>query len=313
LEELERLNRVLLSAGLSEEAGATSGTASDQQVAQGGQLPAKDDVFSDTNAAARKSTNPLGGDFMVLFNTVNVHFQQGDITNKTRHAVTHNFQPVVPIPLPSIGDDWIMVTRPTLPIIYSADLPRGPNQFESESGLGDFILISLLGTSSQRQYLGGGDLVLAGGFTSMFPTGWDAFTSHQYSAGPAGTAAFIGKKYIFGALGQQWWSFADTEDNAADVNKTSLQAFYFLNFPGGWQVGGAPQIEVDWEADSGDKWAVPIGLGVSKTQIMFGKLPVKFGVEVQYYVVDRETFGDEWLVQFTVAPIIPNIIDSLFK
>ncbi len=58
---------------------------------------------------------------------------------------------------------------------------------------------------------------------------------------------------------------------------------------------------------------MPIGLGVQKTQIMFGKMPVKFGVEAQYYVVDRDTFGNEWRIQFTVAPIIPNFIGNLFK
>jgi hypothetical protein len=147
----------------------------------------------------------------------------------------------------------------------------------------------------------------------MFPTGSSEFTTDQYSAGPAAVASFIGRKYIFGALGQHWWSYADTDSDADDVNQSNIQVFYFLNFPGGWQVGGAPQIEIDWEADSGDKWAVPIGLGVQKTQILFGKMPVKFGVEAQYYAVNRDTYGNEWRIQFTIAPIIPNFIGNLFK
>ncbi len=268
------------------------------------------DVFSNADEAARQSANPLGGAFMVLLNQWNLDFQQGDITNETRNSYTHIFQPVVPV---GLGGDWILVTRPTLPIIYDAEIPKGPNQFDNESGFGDIILFSLLGTSTSTDFLGGGDRVLAGGFTSMFPTGSSEFTTDQYSLGPAGVAAFIGKDYIFGALGQHWWSIADTDDDAPDVNQSNIQVFYFMNFPGGWQVGGAPQIEVDWEADSGDKWAVPIGLGVQKTQIMFGKIPVKFGVEVQYYVVDQDTFGNEWRIQFTVAPIIPNLIGNLLK
>jgi hypothetical protein len=280
------------------------------QAAQDGQGNGGGDVFANADEAARQSSNPLGGDFMVLLNQWNVDFLQGDITAKTRNVSTHIFQPVVPI---GLGGDWIVVTRPTLPIVYDAELPTGPNQFDNESGFGDIILFSLVGTSTSTDFLGGGDRVLAGGFTSMFPTGSKEFTADQYSLGPAGVAAFIGKDYIFGALGQHWWDVAEDKDNAPDVNKSNIQAFYFMNFPGGWQVGGAPQIEVDWEADSGDKWAVPVGLGLQKTQIMFGKLPVKFGVEAQHYLVDRNTFGNEWRIQFTIAPIIPNFIGNLIK
>jgi len=86
------------------------------QVAQAAQDDAPDggDVFTDADEAARQSANPLGGDFMVLLNQWNLDFQQGDITNKTRNSYTHIFQPVVPI---GLGGDWILVTRPTLPII----------------------------------------------------------------------------------------------------------------------------------------------------------------------------------------------------
>ena len=77
--------------------------------------------------------------------------------------------------------------------------------------------------------------------------------------------------------------------------------------------GGAPQIEVSWNAASGDKWAVPIGLGVQKTHFFPGiPMPIKLGVEVQYYVVDRDTYGNNWRIQFTFAPIIPNFIGGLF-
>ncbi len=42
-------------------------------------------------------------------------------------------------------------------------------------------------------------------------------------------------------------------------------------------------------------------------------MPVKFGVEAQYYAVDRDTFWNEWRIQVAVAPIIPNSIGDLFK
>ena len=86
----------------------------------------KGDVFSDPDEAARQSSNPLGGAFMILLNEFQLDLSDGDISSETRTTITHVFQPVIPIAIPAIGDDWISVTRPTLPIIYDAELPSGP-------------------------------------------------------------------------------------------------------------------------------------------------------------------------------------------
>lgn len=63
----------------------------------------QNDVFTNADEAARQSTNPLGGDFMIISNTWHVDFLQGDLTRETRNAVTHVFQPVVPIASAEIG------------------------------------------------------------------------------------------------------------------------------------------------------------------------------------------------------------------
>ncbi len=273
----------------------------------------KGDVFTDPDEAARQSSNPLGGAFMIILNEFHLDLSDGDISSETRETVTHVFQPVIPIAIPALGDDWISVTRPTLPIIYDAEIPSGPGTFEHETGIGDLVLFSLLGRSIKTEAAGGGDMVVAGGFTAMFPTASDKFASDKYSAGPAAVGAFIGKKFILGALGQHWWSFADNGDSDGDdVDLTNVQYFYFLNFAGGWQVGAAPTIEVDWKADSDDRWSVPVGLGVQKV-VFFGKIPVKLGLEANYYVMSPDTFGKEWKVKLTVAPIIPNIISNLIN
>lgn len=155
--------------------------------------------------------------------------------------------------------------------------------------------------------------MLAGGFTAMFPSGNDDFSSDKYSAGPAAVAAFIGRKFIVGAFGQHWWSYADNgSSNRADVNRSSIQYFYYLNFPGGWQIGAAPSIDIDWEANSDNRWSVPVGLGFNKV-LFLGKLPVTLGVEIDYYPVSPGILGNEWKVKLTISPIIPNIIGNLFK
>jgi hypothetical protein len=73
-------------------------------------------------------------------------------------------------------------------------------------------------------------------------------------------------------------------------------------------VGGTPIITADWEADSDDKWTVPIGLGAYKTSF-FGKIPIKMGAEMQWMPISPDTYGHNWNIRITLAPIIP----SLFK
>ncbi len=306
--------------------------AQQEQTTPPGETGGKD-VFTDADEAARQSANPLGGDFIIILNQWNYDFLQGDITSETRNTVTHIFQPVIPI---SLGGDWIWVTRPTLPIIYNAELPslRVPLgfggltppppppgvvdlddffDFKEEEGIGDLVVFSLVGVSKSTEIWGGGDIVIAGGATSSFPIASDEFATDQYQIGPAGVAAFIGKKYIFGALAQHWYDFEDNGNpDAADISLTNIQYFYFLNFPGGWQVGGAPQIEIDWKASGKDCCSIPIGLGVQKTHF-FGPMPVRLGLEVQHYVEFPDTFGKEWRIQATFAPIIPNVIGNLIK
>lgn len=284
--------------------------------------PAKgeDDLFANADEAARQTANPMGGDFIVWLNQFNFDFQKGDISRGTRNAYTHILQPVIPFPLKFIGDDWIMVNRPTLPIIYSAELPTGPDiahpgkaEFGNESGLADIISFHLVGVSKYQTHdFDEGDLVLAGGVTTQWPTGNSEFTEHVYAAGPAAVGAWVGKKYIFGALGQHWWDYADQNFSGASKNASNIQVFYFRNFSGGWQIGGAPQIEIDWDAaDDDSRLALPIGLGIQKTQF-FGKMPIKMGIEVQYYVVQQDTFGNAWRLQLTFAPVTLNFIKNIF-
>ena len=292
-------------------------------------------TFSSADEAARKSSNPLGGDFFILLNQIDNYAMQGDITDKTRWINNWAFQPVMPVPMEkTIGKNWIWVNRPTFNFVINADLPDvdgiksglnpggGPEggrpssippggvPFDSFSGFGDIIYFTLLGQSLPQQRWGGGDFVWAGGLTTVFPTASkDELGGGVYSVGPSGVLAFIGKKFIFGGLYQQWLSYAEGGNGSSDNQNFSwLNMFYFLNFEDGWQVGGTPVITADWEADSDDRWTVPIGLGVYKTSF-FGKMPIKMGAEMQWMAINPDTYGQEWNIRITIAPIIP----SLFK
>ena len=54
---------------------------------------------------------------------------------------------------------------------------------------------------------------------------------------------------------------------------------------------------------------MPIQLQVSKT-VKFGKMPVKFALEANYYVVHSDRLGPEWMIGFNITPVVPNIFNN---
>jgi hypothetical protein len=277
---------------------------------------------------ARQSSNPLGGDFLIILNQFDNYFLDPDFTTDTTNVNTWSIQPVVPFGLDDvIGENWILVNRPTLPIVLNADLPTGPTflspgggppeipvdfppaglPFDTVRGFGDMVFFSLLGQSLPTERSGGGDIVWGIGPTFQFPTASkDELGSGRYSMGPSAVGAFIGKQFILGGLFQHWESYA-SGGNGSDnpVSFSWLNLFYFWNLNDGWQVGGTPVITADWEANSDNRWTVPLGLGVYKTSF-FGKMPMKVGVEMQYMPVRPDALGTEFNIRLVFAPILPS-------
>jgi hypothetical protein len=45
----------------------------------------------------------------------------------------------------------------------------------------------------------------------------------------------------------------------------------------------------------------------------FGGKPWKFQAQVQYFVEQPDAFGPEWLLKFTISPVVQNKLAGLFK
>ena len=82
--------------------------------------------------------------------------------------------------------------------------------------------------------------------------------------GPAASLGNLSKKWILGALLQNWTSFGGS-GNRENMNQMNIQPFAAYFLPDGWSIGYSGNILANWEADSGgDVWNVSIGLSVSK-------------------------------------------------
>jgi hypothetical protein len=280
-----------------------------------------------------KLDNPLSDLWMLWMQNDRMRFN-GDISHESRTIDVKYFEPVISIP---VGERWNLVNRPVITRI-KADVPDinlpedleglggtpGGGDFgggtltdlaegvlnnadwDSESAWGDLIFLSMI-SPQNLPTVGKGKLVWGAGVTTMFPTASkDLFGTEKYSAGPAALAMYMGPKWKFGALGQQWWSFAGDSDRK-DVNRMNLQYFWFYSLPNLWQIGAAPNITANWEADSDNRWTVPLGIGVNKT-VRIGRLPVRFAVELHKTVVQPDAYGMDWNLRFVVIPVIPNLV-----
>lgn len=234
-------------------------------------------------------------------------FSEGPPSNRERWSYNLNFQPVLPLRL---TENWNLITRPLFPVLAGVDVPEpsgGGVNWTEKGGFGDLVLVSLLSPKS------GEGLLWGVGPTFIFPTASDsALGQGKWQAGPAAVVLYLGKEWIVGALAQQWWSFAG-DSNRPDTSQANIQYFIQYLLPDHWQVGLAPNVTVNWKADSGNKLNFPIGLGVGKL-VRFGKLPVKFTVEIDYSVVKPDDFSQRWLIRFQVIPVLPALIkDPLIR
>jgi len=85
------------------------------------------------------------------------------------------------------------------------------------------------------------------------------------------------------------WSFAGDEDRP-NVNAMTLQPFFNYNLPEGWYLTTSPIITANWEADSNNRWTLPVGGGIGRV-LKIGDQPVNAQVNAYYNVVTSDDTG----------------------
>ena len=110
-------------------------------------------------------------------------------------------------------------------------------------------------------------------------------------------------RWVFGGLAYNMWSFAGDSD-APDVNQFLLQPFINYNFDEGWYASFSPVITANWEADSGERWTVPVGGGFGRV-FTVGNQPVNASLAAYYNVEKPETAAD-WSLRFQLTFLFPT-------
>ncbi len=284
---------------------------------------------SDIAAMAQKSNNPLSDVWLLLTQNDTTIFD-GDLLSDEEVFNSLKIQPVMPIPV--FNQTWNLIFRPVFqiqsaPIDEDAGRLFGVNQdqivadpdllrtaqdpFGRTTGFGDIVLLTLLGPNRNDGFVWGA------GVTQIFPSAsTDVLGQGQWQAGPTLLLLSLGSKhggfgldhFNLGFLAQHWTSYAG-DDDRSETNQTDIQ--YFIN----WRlnpvqlIGMTPNIRINWKADEGERLSFPIGLGTIGL-FKIGRLPVRWGVEVQYYVIQPDSVGPQWNFKIFLAPIILNPFKS---
>ncbi len=264
-----------------------------------GGLFAKEDL-------AKASQNPIG-DVINLPVQNTTYFDMGP-ADKTYNVT--NIQPVYPV---SFGR-FNLINRAIVPVVYlegQGDItpPDRPPVFgggeslsiakDDEFGLGNITYQAFLSPATPGRVIWGVGPVLE------LPTNTDdTLGQDAWSAGPGFVVLAMPGQWVIGALAYNLWSFAE-DDNATDeVNKLVAQYFINYNFGGGWYATSTPVISADWEADSDNRWTVPVGGGLGRI-VNIGKRPVDFKGQL-FYNAEGPKFVGDWSFQFQVKWLFPK-------
>jgi hypothetical protein len=245
------------------------------------------DSGDDASALAKKLQNPIGNLYNFPFQN-NINFNYGP-RGGTQDIL--NVQPVIPI---HVNEDWNVITRTILPLIWQPSLqPAQTVPF----GTGPTSFSAFLSPSKPVD----GWLWGIGPIIQVPTASNSTLGSNVWGAGPTGLVVYMKGPWVAGVLVNNVWSFGGTSvPGGTKYNMFLTQPFVNYNFGGGWYVGTSPVITANW-LTSGDKaWTLPVGGQVGRVIKIGGKLPVNLSLGA-YYNALRPQFGSTWQLRTQIT------------
>ncbi|HNP36119.1 MAG TPA: neuromedin U [Woeseiaceae bacterium] len=242
-------------------------------------------------ALAKAAQNPVA-DLVSVPMQLNMNFGMGP-EDDVQEVL--NIQPVLPF---SLNDDWNLITRTIVPLISQPDFGVYPKR---ENGIGDIQLSGFLSPKAVKDGLVWG----VGAVAQLNTATDDRLGQGAWGIGPTAVVLKLGNPWVFGALVNNVWSVSE-DSGRGEVNQFLLQPFVNYNFPSspGRYLTFAPIITADWEAESSERWLVPIGLGIGQIT-RFGKQAVNLQASLYYNVVSPDA-APEYQVRLQLQLMFPK-------
>jgi hypothetical protein len=254
--------------------GQESGASGDDQKAKAAEM-------------AKTLANPIGALISVPLQN---NFDFGAGPNGEGFQYKLNLQPIVPI---TLNEDWLLISRTILPIVYQENVVGTSSQAGLSDTLQSFFLSPVKPT--------GGGWIWGAGPALLFPTATDDLLgSEKWGAGPTAVVLKQQGSWTYGALANHIWSFAG-ENGRTDVSATYLQPFVSFVTKQATTFTLNTESTYDWEAE---QWVAPMNLMVQQL-VRIGKQPVALTVGGRYYA-DKPNDGPNWGLRFAVICLFPK-------
>jgi hypothetical protein len=245
-------------------------------------------VFAqDAEDLSQQAANPIANLMSFPFQN-NTNFDIGPF-NRTNNIL--NIQPVIPL----AGGK--LITRTIIPIVWIPDVTQESGMYSS--GLSDISFTAFYVPKSEN-------LTWGPGVQIDIPTGGEKRGAQKWNIGPSIVVLVQPGDWTFGVLANNVWSFAGNSDRE-DVNRGLLNLFIVRQLGEGWYVNSVPILTVDWKAQSGQQWTVPMGIGFGKLSFIGGKLPLNIQAGYYYNVV-KPDFGPKSQLRVQAQILLPTSI-----
>ncbi len=235
---------------------------------------------------AKAAQNPIANLISLPFQN-NTNFDwgaDGDTEN------TLNIQPVWPF---EMTDNWNVITRTIIPVKSQPAILPGQDR---ETGLGDITFTAFFSPSAASKLTWGAGPVV------LIPTATDdRLGSDSWGLGPSVVVLAMPGKWVVGGLISQVWDVGGSGD---DISLLTIQPIINYNLADGLYLTSVPIITANWEADSGQKWTVPVGGGVGKI-FRVGKMPLNAQAQV-FYNIEKPDFVGDWSLRLQVQLMFPK-------
>ena len=255
---------------------------------------------------AEKKDQPSGDDLRAkaqnpIANLITVPIEATfDFGAANGNAIFAQFQPVIPIKTEKI----LFVNRTIIPLI---DAPGGitgqpgnpePVVGSYAFGLGDILHSTFLVPAAASKVTWGIGPAIG------FPTATSKqLGSGKWTLGPTAVILTQPKPWSLGLLVANLWSVGGDSDRD-DINQMIIQPFVSYNLDGGWFLTSSPIVTANWNADSSQRWTVPVGGGVGR-MFSIGKQPVNAFLQA-FYMVEKPDGAPDWQVRFTFQFLFPQ-------
>jgi hypothetical protein len=202
-----------------------------------------------------------------------------------------NVQPVMPF---SLNEDWNLISRTIVPVVWQSDLFPGAG---SQSGIGDITQSFFF---SPKKPSAGGWIWGVGPVIYLPTASDDLLGADKWGLGPTGVFLKQEHGWTYGVLANHIWSTGGS--GRADINNTFLQPFLTYTTKTFTSFTANSESTYNWETEN---WSVPINLMVSQL-LKVGEQRLQLQAGARYWADSPDSGPHGWGARFTVTFLFPK-------